>query len=225
MRRQFKINKIKAMKKLLECLDGAAFALKVIVLFVLLTLATSANGQSYTATDGYVSAQSGTATNYTEVVFAGSPTKSIRLLSVDLQSETNSAFLYYYSGTAPYTVTGVINGTNLVVTSNAGIVTNQLAILQIGGTNWTAMILYTNQLTNVFLAGGATLGFTPLTNSVLWHCGNRHLVGLGITKRQVAGESLFAAQVRAPLAVRIDPGVVTSNRLNATVKYGTEGSP
>lgn len=176
--------------------------------------------QHYSATDGYVSANvSSPTTNYTEVIFAGSPTKSIRLTAVDYESETNSAFLHYYAGTVPYTVTGVINGTNLVVTSNAGIVTNQLAILQIGGTNWSCMILYTNQLTNVVLAGGATLGFTPLTNSVLWHCGNRYLTRVDVNARQLSGEALFAAQVRAPLAVRLDPGVVSSNRLNATVKY------
>ena len=82
--------------------------------------------QSYTATDGYVSANvSSPTTNYTEVIFAGSPTKSIRLTAVDYESETNSAFLHYYAGTASYTVTGVINATNLVVSSNAGIVTNQ----------------------------------------------------------------------------------------------------
>jgi len=209
------------MKTILEFVAGAALAFLALVLFALLTLAAAA--QTFTATDGHVSAQSPITTNYSEVVFSGSPVRTIRLTSVDLQSETNAAFLHYYAGTTPYTVTGVLNGTNLIVTSNAGIVTNQLAILQMGGTNWTCTILYTNNLTNVFLAGGATLGFTPLTNSTLWHCGNRHVVGLGITKRQLTGEAIFAAQVRAPLAVRVDPGVVTSNRLNATVKY--ENSP
>ena len=208
------------MKTFLEFLSGVALALLALVTLAFLLLISSAQAQYVTATDGYVSSQqSAPTTNYTEVVFAGSPTKAIRLLSVDYESETNSAFLHYYAGTVPYTVTGVINGTNLVVTSNAGIVTNQLAILQHGGTNWTVTILYTNQLTNIVVAGGATLGFIPLTNSILWHCANRYLTRVDVNARQLAGKAIFAAQVRAPLAVRLDPGVVTSNRLNATVKY------
>lgn len=212
------------MKELTRILKGlAAKALLALVLLVLLFSGLTVKAQHYNATDGYVSANvSSPTTNHTEVIFAGSPTKSIRLTAVDYESETNSAFLHYYAGTAPYTVTGVINGTNLVVTSNAGIVTNQLAILQIGGTNWSCLVLYTNQLTNVVLAGGSTLGFTPLTNAVLWHCGNRYLTRVDVNARQLSGEALFAAQVRAPLAVRLDPGVVSSNRLNATAHYDNQ---
>ena len=208
------------MKKLLEFLCGAACALVILFLFALLALAASVQGQTYTATDGYVTVtQNAPTTNYSEVVFSGSPTKSIRLSCVDFRSDTNTAMLHFYAGTAPYTVTGVINGTNLTVTSNAGIVTNQLAILQIGGTNWTCTILYTNNLTNIVLAGGATLGFTPLTNSVLWHCARRALFPVNVSTGQRIGEAVFAAQVRAPLAVRLDPGVVTSNKLSVTAKY------
>lgn len=205
----------------------AAKVASLLIAFLLwLTLGGSAVAQTYTATDGYVTqTQNAPTTNYSELVFSGAPDRSIRLLCVDYRSDTNTAMLNLYSGTAPYTVTGVINGTNLVVTSNAGIVTNQLCILQIGGTNWTATVLYTNQLTNVVLAGGATLGFTPLTNSVLWHCGNRVLFPVNVGTGQRIGPAVFSGQVRAPVAVRIDPGVVTSNKLSVTAYYGTAGSP
>jgi len=190
---------------------------------VMLPLAGTVQGQTTAPTDDYVTLVSNApATNYTEVVFPGAPTKSIRLTGLDYHSDTNTAMLHLCAGTAPYTVTGVINGTNMVVASNAGIVTNQLAILQIGGTNWTATILYTNQLTNIVLAGGSTLGFTPLTNSVLWHCSKRVLFPVNVSTGQRFGEAIFAAQVRAPLAVRIDPGVVTSNKVSATVKYDVQ---
>lgn len=196
------------------------------VMILTMLLAPDALAQTYTATDGYVTVtQNAPTTTYTEAVFSGAPTKSIRLTCVDYRSDTNTAVLHFYAGTAPYTVTGVINGTNLVVTSNAGIVTNQLAILQIGGTNWTATILYTNNLTNVVLAAGSGLGFTPLTNSILWHCAQRVLYPVNVSTGQRIGESVFAGQVRAPVAVRIEPGVVTSNKLAVTAYYGTAGSP
>jgi len=105
------------------------------------------------------------------------------------------------------------------MTSNAGVVTNRLCILQYGGTNWTATVLYTNNLTNIVLAGGSGLGFTPPTNAVFWHCGKIYVDQIGVAKRQMASEALFAADVRAPLAVRVDPAVVASNRLSATVVF------
>lgn len=176
-------------------------------------------------TDGYASLQSAQATNYSEVVFVGAPTKSIVLKSIDYRSDTNTAFLHFYSGTTPYTITGVINGTNLTVTSNAGVISNQLCIIQLGATQaWTATVLSTNNLTNIFLAGGATLGFTPATNAVFWNCTNRHLRVVNVAVEARSSEALFAAQVRAPLSVRIDPGVVSSNRLNATVLYRPDGT-
>lgn len=175
-------------------------------------------------TDGYASRQDNNPlTNYTEVVFVGSPTKSIVLKSIDYRSDTNTAHLHFYAGTTPFTVTGIINNTQLVVSANSGIITNQLCLIQYGSTQlWSALVLYTNQLTNIFLAGGSTLGLTIPTNAVLWNTTNRHLRKIDVTSGNLAGEALFAAQTRAPLAVRIDPGVVTSNRLSATVLYQTQ---
>ncbi len=198
-----------------------ALAMLVLALF----LAPVAMAQHYNGSDGYVTAVSATNTTTSEVVFSGQPGKTIRLTGLNIESASASGYLQLLAGTAPYTVTAVLNTTNLVVTSNAGVVTNRPCILQFGGTNWVATVLYTNNLTNIVLAGGSTLGFTPLANSTFWHCGSVYQDQIGIAKRQVVGEALFAAPTRGPLAVRVTPAIAYTNNLAATVYYGTDGSP
>lgn len=198
---------------------AAKVALIILAFLLALFFAVPARAQHVNASDGYVTAVATTNTTLSEVVFSGAPTKLIRLLSVNYESESAGANLVMYAGTVPYGVTGVINTTNLTVTSNAGIPTNRLVILQYGGTNWTATVLMTNQLTNVVLAGGSGLGFTPLTNSVLWMCGLLTQEEISISRGTKSGEALFSGVVRGPLAVRVDPAIASSNRLSATVKY------
>jgi hypothetical protein len=209
---------------------AAAGALVALLLFLLLGGTSWAQniviqGQ---ATDGYVTAQDNTTvTNFNQVCFLGSPTKSIRLLSLYVNGDTNLVDLNVFAGTQPYTVTGIINQTNLVVSSNSGIVTNQLAIIQFGVTNWIAKVLFTNQATNVFLDSGTQLGITVPTNAVLWNCNNRFTQRIPNTGPVSLGaEAFLAAQVRAPLAVRLWglaqaglPSAGNTNRVHATVKY------
>lgn len=194
------------------------------VMILLTAFAPVAMAQHANGTDGYVTAVSTTNSTTSEVVFAGAPTKTIRLTGLTIESASASGYLQLLAGVTPFTVNSVLNTTNLVVTSNAGIVTNRPCILQFGGTNWVATILYTNNLTNVVLAGGSSLGFTPLANSTLWHC-SVYQDQIGISKRQLVGEALFSAPVRGPLAVRVTPAIAYTNNLAATVYYGTDGSP
>lgn len=173
-------------------------------------------------TDGYTSQQDETTTtNFNQVVFPGVATKVIRLTAFDVNADTNIADLHIFAGTTPYTVTGIINSTNLTVTSNAGIITNRLVILQFGNSNWVATVNHTNNLTNIFLAGGATLGLTVPTNATLWNCTNRAVIRVPTGRTALAGQALFAAQVRAPLAIRLTPSLQNSNRVHAAVKYGS----
>lgn len=201
--------------------EGTVGKVAALILFLgLMFLGTpDVEAQHYNPSSDYVTEVATTNSTTSECVFAGAPTKAIRLSALLIESATNSAYLNIFAGTLPYTVTGVINGTNLVVTSNAGVVTNRPCILQFGGTNWTATVLYTNNLTNIVLAGGSALGFTPLTNSVFWHCGLIYRDQVGIAKRQMSGEAIFSAQVRAPLAVQVTPAVISSNTLAASVYY------
>lgn len=202
-----------------ESAKSPASKAAAIIIAFLLSFVLGAQAQ---VTDGYTStADNTTSTNYNQVVFPGVPTKIIRLLSYDVTADTNIADLHIIAGTTPYTVTGVINGTNLVVANTGGIITNQLAILQFGTTNWVMNINHTNNATNVFLALGGSLGFTPLTNSTLWVCTNRSVIRLPLGRTANAGEALAAAQVRAPLAIRLTPSLQQSNRVFATVKYGS----
>lgn len=171
-------------------------------------------------TDGYVSVQDiSTTTNYNQVVFAGAAERAIRLTSLEINADTNIADLHLFAGTEPLTVTGIINVTNLTVTSNAGVKTNQLCIITYGPTNWIATVNHTNNLTNIFLAGGGTLGITVPTNSTFWNCTNRYVARLPLGRTSVNGEAILGAQVRAPLGLRLTPSLQQSNKLGATVYY------
>jgi hypothetical protein len=200
--------------------------LAALAFIAMLFLTLDIRAQHSTATDGYVTYVAPTNGTTPEVIFAGAPTKTIRVTGLNAEGTTNAAHLVVFIGATPFTVTGVINVTNLTVTSNAGVVIGQPVILQNGGTNWYATVHTTNQLTNVVLALGSGLGFTPLTNSVLWKC-QTYVEQLGIGKKQASGPAVFSGVVRGPLGVRLEPPAVASasNRLAVAVYYGTAGSP
>lgn len=207
------------MKKELNLNWIIALLIALLMMILLIALAPSARAQHYNDVTDYSSAVATTNSVLSEVVFAGEPTKQIILSSLLIESATNAAYLNIFSGQTPFTVTGVINVTNLTVSTTAGIVLGRPCILQFGGTNWTATVLSTNGNTNIVLAGGSTLGFTPLTNSVFWHCTPPYRDQISIAKRQISGDVLYAAKRRAPLAIQVTPAVIGSNTLAASVRY------
>src|SRR5204863_7464206 len=96
---------------------------KSLVLFVLsVPLVLSAFAAAIK--EGYVTRSATAATNTAEVFFPQNPIKILRLVSYDVNGDTNTAILTLYSGTMPLTINGIINVTNLVVTAN----TNELVI-------------------------------------------------------------------------------------------------
>src|ERR1043166_115014 len=169
--------------------------------------------------EGYITRSLTVATNAAEVFFPQNPTKMLRLVSYDVNGDTNTAILTMYSGTMPLTVAGIINVTNLVVVANTNVVTNQLAIIQrADDTIFSVTVLFTNHFTNVLIA--ATNPIPTLTNDVLWICTNTAWTLIGSNTVRSAGEALFATQRRAPLSLRVSTSGVNSNRINsATAKY------
>src|SRR5438477_6206011 len=141
------------------------FALSLLcVLFVLSAFAAAIK-------EGYVTRSATVATNTAEVFFPQNPVKMMRLVSYDVNGDTNTAILTMYSGTLPLTITGIINVTNLVVTANTNVQTNALVLIQRGDdTIFSLTVLFTNQFTNIFMA--ATNPIPVLTNDVLWVCTN-----------------------------------------------------
>jgi len=207
------------MKTFLEFLSGAALALGALILLAFLLLATSARAQS---TDGYsTQTDLSSTTNFNQVVFYGVPTKAIRLTSFEVNADTNIADLHILGGTTPVTLTNVINATNLIVASTAGVISNQLAILQRGVTSaWLVTVAVTNNGTNITILGGGTIGFTPAIGDVLWTTTNRSVSRLPSGRTLASGEALAAAQVRAPMALRLTPALQSgTNKLTVTVKY------
>src|SRR2546421_9582492 len=169
--------------------------------------------------EGYVTRSATAATNTAEVFFPQNPTKLIRLVSYDVNGDTNTAILTLYSGTMPLTITGIINVTNLVVTANTNVQTNALVLIQrADDTIFSLTVLFTNQFTNIFMA--ATNPIPVLTNDVLWVCTNISWTIIGSNTVRQSGESLFATQRRAPFSLRISTSGTLSNRVNAaTVRY------
>src|SRR5437667_2576767 len=169
--------------------------------------------------EGYLTRSATAATNTAEVFFPQNPVKSIRLVSYDVNGDTNTAILTMYSGTMPLTINGIINVTNLVVTANTNVQTNALVIIQrADDTIFSLTVLFTNQFTNIFMA--ATNSIPVLTNDVLWVCTNTAWTIIGSNTVRQSGEALFATQRRAPLSVRVSTSGTLSNRVNAaTVRY------
>ena len=164
--------------------------------------------------EGYITRSLTIATNTAEVFFPQNPVKMMRLVSYDVNGDTNTAILTMYSGTMPLTISGIINVTNLVVTANTNVVTNQLAIIQRSDdTIFSVTVLFTNQFTNVFIA--ATNPIPILTNDILWICTNSMWTIIGSNTVRASGESLFATQRRAPLSLRVSTSGVNSNRVNS----------
>src|SRR2546421_5413974 len=115
--------------------------------------------------EGYVTRSLTAATNTAEVFFPQNPTKLIRLVSYDVNGDTNTAIVTMYSGTMPLTINGIINVTNLVVTANTNVQTNALVIIQrADDTIFSLTVLFTNQFTNIFIA--ATNSIPVATNDV-----------------------------------------------------------
>src|SRR5207237_3368652 len=80
--------------------------------------------------EGYITRSLTVATNTAEVFFPQNPTKIMRLVSYDVNGDTNTAILTMYSGTMPLPVTGLVNVTNFVVTANTNVQTNALVLIQ-----------------------------------------------------------------------------------------------
>jgi len=182
------------------------------VLFVLSAFAAAIK-------EGYVTRSATPATNTAEVFFPQNPIKIMRLVSYDVNGDTNTAILTMYSGTMPLTITGITNVTNLVVTANTNVQTNALVIIQrADDTIFSLTVLFTNQFTNIFMA--TTNSIPVLTNDVLWVCTNTASTIIGSNPVRQSGESLFATQRRSPFSLRVSTSGTLSNRVNsATVRY------
>src|SRR5947209_18121455 len=164
----------------------------LLTLLTLLTLTTLLTTFAAAIKEGYITRSLTVATNTAEVFFPQNPVKIMRLVSYDVNGDTNTAIMTMYSGTMPLTITGIINVTNLVVTANTNVQTNALVIIQrADDTIFSLTVLFTNQFTNIFIAG--TNSIPVLTNDVLWVCTNLTQTVLGSNNVRLAGECLFVS--------------------------------
>ena len=166
--------------------------------------------------EGYVTRTATAATNTAEVFFPQAPTKSIRLVAYDTTGDTNNSVLTLYSGTQPVTITGILNATNLQVTSNSGVQTNALVLIQrADDTIFSLTVLMTNQVTNIMIT--ATNSIPLATNDVLWVATNISTIPVGMSTVRQSGECLFMAQRRAPFSLRVNPGISNLTKINNAV--------
>src|ERR1051326_1359939 len=186
--------------------------------FTLLTLTMLLTLSVFSAAikEGYVTRSQTLATNTAEVFFPQAPTKAIRLVNYDVTGDTNNSALTLYSGTLPVTINAIVNATNLQVTSNSGVQTNALVLIQrADDTIFSLTVLMTNQTTNIIIA--ATNSIPLAVSDVLWVATNISTVPIAMSTVRQSGECLFMAQRRAPFSLRVSPGISNTTKINNAV--------
>ena len=170
--------------------------------------------------DGYVTRSSTNPTNTPEVFFPQNPIKAIRLVHYDVNGDTNGTVLSLIGGTMPVSIIGILNFTNLQCLSNAGVLTNQLVILQrADDTICSLTVLMTNQSTNIILAA-TNAAVAISTNDILWVSTNVSKVPINQGRVSASGEAVFMTQRRAPLCLRLSGSISNLNTINnAVVRY------
>jgi hypothetical protein len=168
--------------------------------------------------DGYVSYSQSASTNVAQVIFPSAPLKTIRLVSVDVLGGTAAATMQIMGGT---TVTSLLatNGisatsTTLVVRSTSGFVSNDVVVVQ--GTNdflWQGVLFGTNSGTNLYFTMPPTNAFP--TNAFVYRMSDVFTTIVSNSTVRVTGPSLYGAQRRKPVLVRVNGSSSVVNNVTA----------
>lgn len=167
----------------------------------------------------------GNGTSGAEVIFPADPTTQLRLVSIQWQSDTNTALLEFQSGVGAYSclrTNRATTDTTQEVASTAGLITNRWLIYQRAdgpfATNFKALIVATNNGTNIILGSG---GFGTITRAgdSLYTMGETNSVFIGATTNWQNGEALYVGNVGRPIKVQLTPALTTNRIRQATAKY------
>lgn len=165
----------------------------------------------------------GTAAAPATAIFLSDPNSQIRLLSINWQSDTNSARLELTTGNGAYyetttntlttTVTNKINSTN-------GLVPNAVLMLEHNGAAYLSTVSSFDQNatngngTNVVLASGGWGVVSSIGDSIYQMSSTNYLFA-GATTNAFNGEAIYVGNYGRPVIVRVVPALVT-NAIPAT---------
>lgn len=186
-----------------------------------LGLALGVASAGYSATPSYTTkSAAGNASAGAALLFPADPSRQIRLVSVQWQSDSNTAALHFQTALGAYKAlaTNTSSGVTQVVNTTAGLITNRLLMLQRAGVGYTALLVQTNNGTNAVLATGGW-GVTPSIGDAVYALGETNSVPVGATTNWANGEALFVGQPGRPVRVQLTPALTTNRITTATARY------
>jgi hypothetical protein len=193
---------------------------KLLTAAAMAMLAISAVAQypSYTSMD-----DGGNGTAGATVIFPARQNTQIRLVSVNWQSDSNTATLEFktasslYRATGTNTSTGVTQAVNTVV----GLAANDVLVLDRAGVCYAAVLSSTNNATNAVLAAGGW-GVAPQIGDNIYKLGTATSVPVGATTNWQNGEALFVGTPNRPVQVTLTPALMTNRLRTVTARYDTQ---
>lgn len=189
---------------------------KLILLGLSLACVLSASAQTLFTTNA-----NGTAASPAEVIFRADPSAQILVQSLQWQSDTNAAVLEFQTSVGAYSVlrtNRATTDTTQEVASTAGFITNRWVVLQHLGACYKALVVATNNGTNVILGSGGW-GTLSTAGDSIYPLGVTNRIPVGATTNWQNGPALFVGQRGRPVRVSLTPAL-TTNALNAvTVSY------
>jgi len=168
---------------------------------------------------GYVS-KGATGTTNTVLVFPANNTKSIRLVTLDAQTDLATANLKLYGGTARASVAATAaTGQAVIQVSNSGTIdTNDIIVLQkADGTTGHATVSTVAGFTNITCAANIPIALA-VGESVYRMSDVRTLRPASTNELRLTGDALFGAQLRNPILIDVQ-GTSAGRINNAVVKY------
>jgi hypothetical protein len=184
----------------------------------MLAITAVAQYPSYTSLD-----DGGNGTAGATVIFPSKANTQIRLVSVNWQSDSNTATLEFKTATTAYraAATNTTTGVTQVVNSVVGMAANDILVLERAGTCYTAVLSSTNSATNAVLAAGGW-GVAPQIGDNIYKLGTATSVPVGATTNWQNGEALFVGNAGRPVQVTLTPALTTNRLRTVTARYDTQ---
>lgn len=163
----------------------------------------------------------GLAASPAEIVFRAHPDAQIRVVSIQWQSDTNNAALEFQTAVGAYSV-AVTNPTTTFTTqavnTTSGLITNRLLVLQHLGATYKALLVATNNGTNVVLDTGGW-GVLASVGDSIFPLSTTNRIPVGATTNWQNGEALYVGGKGRPVRIRLNPSLTTNALPAVTVRY------
>lgn len=157
--------------------------------------------QAAAATPNYASkTDPGKTANQSEVIFLSDQSLQIRIVSVNWQSDSNTARLSFTTGEGAHSQTVTNSSTPAVtnaVNSTVGPVPGSTLLLERAGTAYTATLSSTNSGTNIVLNSGGW-GVIAQPGDSIYQMSSATTLPVGATTNWQSGETIYVGNICAP---------------------------